>query len=245
MGAGRNRCRAALYIAADHPMGDLFHARLFGGNFLDQNAVAHDSDFVAYGQDLLQAVRDKDYGDASCRHTADRVKKRLRFSLRQNGRGLVQDQDPELLFGQFSRDLGKLLVTDRHAVDHHVLIDRHAHLLDSGLGSFVHFLAIERIQSVSKYLRNDITLLGLTVEQNVLCRVKTRNQGKFLVYHTDTGRDRLKGRAERNLLSVDQDISAVAACRSDVRGTEEDLHQRRLSCTVLTAQTKNIAFIEL
>ena len=90
----------------------------------------------------MQAVCDEDDCDPSGGHSADRVEERLCLFLGQNRGGFIEDQDPELLLGEFSRDLSKLLVTDRHAVDHHVLIDRDTHLFDRCLRSVVHFPAV-------------------------------------------------------------------------------------------------------
>ena len=99
----------------------------------------------------MQAVCDEDDCDPSLGHSADRSKKRFRLFLGKNRGGLIEDQDPELLFGEFSCDLRKLFVTYRHAVDHHVLIDRDTHLLDRCLRSVVHLLAVKSIESVPEH----------------------------------------------------------------------------------------------
>ena len=126
-----------------------------------------------------------------------------------------------------------------------MLIDRNAHLLNSGFCPVIHFSPVERVKPVSEYLGNQIAFLWLAVEKDVLCRVKSRDQRKLLVHHSDSGSDRLKRRCKRHLLPVDQDISAVAACRSDIRCAKEDLHERRFSRSILSDKAEDFALLQL
>ena len=85
---------------------------------------------------------DKDDGNAACGHRTDGVQQRRRFLLGQNRGRLVENEKLEVVLAELSRNFRKLLVTDRHVADDHMLVDMNAHLLDGFCRAFVHLLVI-------------------------------------------------------------------------------------------------------
>ena len=207
-------------------------------------AVAHDDDLVANIKDLLQAVRDEDDRDAARRHAADGIEQRRSLLFRQNGGRLVENKQLEMLLAQLARDLGELLMADRHIADDHVGVDVDAHFFNGCRCTAVHLLIIERVQTAAEHLGDDVFLLGLTVEQNILRRRKAGDQRKLLMHHADTGCQCVKGGVEGDLFTVDENISAVPAGLTDDVHAEEDLHQRALARTVFADKAEHLALAE-
>ena len=99
----------------------------------------------------METVGDEDHRDALGGHAADGVQQRLGLLLRQNGGGLVQDQQLQVFLAELAGDLGELLVTHGHAADDHFLIDLHAHFFDGALGALIHFLIVESVHSFAEH----------------------------------------------------------------------------------------------
>ena len=142
---------ALLDLTAHHGAGDVTDIRLLGGDILDHVAVAHDDHLVADGEDLLQAVGDEDDGDAAGRHAADGVQQSLRLLLGEDGGGLVEDQQTQILLTQLAGDLGKLLMADGHIADDHFGVDGNAHLVDGLVSAAIHFLIVESVHALAEH----------------------------------------------------------------------------------------------
>ena len=142
---------AGSHLAPHHVVGDVADVRLAGGHVLDHITVPHDDHLIAHRQDLLQTVGDEDHGDAPGGHAADGVQQRLCLLLGEHGGGLVQDQQLQVLLAQLAGDLRELLVTHGHAADDHLLVDSHAHLLNSFCGAVIHFLIVESVQARAEH----------------------------------------------------------------------------------------------
>ena len=187
---------------------------------------------------------DEDNSDATGRHAPDGVQQSSGLLLRQNGGGLVQDQQLELVLAQLTGDLGELLMTNGHIADDHVLVDLHAHFVNGLCGLGLHFFIIERIQPGAEHLGNDVLLLGLTIEQNVFRGSKARDQRELLMHHADTGLQCVKGRIKGDFFTIDEDVAAVAAGFPDDVHTEQDLHQRGFTRAVFACQAQDLTSLQ-
>ena len=108
----------------------------------------------------MQSVRNENNGNALFRHGTDGVEQSFRLFLRQYGGRFIENEQLELILAELTRDLGKLLVADRHIADAHTLVDMKAHLVDGRLGTSGDLVVIKRIQSFTE----GVTLeLGETV----------------------------------------------------------------------------------
>ena len=149
-----------------------------------------------------------------------------------------------MIFAQLARNFGKLLVPDRHIADDHVRVDRNAHLADRLGGAGVHFFIIQRVQPVAEHLGEYILFLRLTIEQNIFGGRKAGNQGKLLMHHADAGMQRIKRRAEADLLAVKQDVAVIPTGIADDFHAEKDFHQRRFACAVFTDETEHFTCVQ-
>ena len=138
--------------------------------------------------------RDENNGDAPRGHTADRVEQGLCLTLCKNGSGLVEDQKTQLIFGQFSCNFRKLLVSDRHTADDHVTVDVDTHLFNGFDCRLIHCLPVQCVQTFSENLRQKVLLFRFAVKYDIFLCLETGNQGKLLVYHADTRCDGIEGR---------------------------------------------------
>ncbi len=64
------------------------------------------------------------------------------------------------------------------------------------------------------------------------------------MHHADTGLQRVKGRAELHLLSIDQDVPLVAAGLADHVHTKQYFHQGTLSGAVLAHEAQHFALLQ-
>ena len=230
-----------IHLAAHHGLGDAVYIGFGCGDILNHVTVPHDNHLVAHGQDLVEAVGNKDDGNAPLGHTADGIQQRIRFLLRQHGGGLIQDQQLQLILAQLSCNFGKLLMTDRHIADAHVGIDVDTHLLDGGIRTLIHFFIVQGVQPGAEHFGQNILLLGLTVEQNIFRGSKAGNQREFLMHHTDTGFQCIEGGGEIDLFSIEQHIAAITTGFPNHIHTEKDLHQSRLTGAIFTDQAQDLA----
>ena len=69
------------------------------------------------------------------RHAADGIEQRRSLLFRQNGGRLVENKQLEMLLAQLTRDLGELLMADRHIADDHVGVDVDAHFFNGLLAA--------------------------------------------------------------------------------------------------------------
>ena len=226
-----------LHVAAHHPACDIVHTGLFGGDVPDHMAVPHDHHLVTHRENLVKAVGDEDYGDLLGGHGPDGIQQSLGLLLRENGGGLVQNQQLELILAQLTGNLCKLLVAHGHTADDHFRVDLHAHLLDGRGGPPVHLLVVQGVEPLAEDLGDHILFLGLPIEEDILCGGEAGNQGELLVDHADAGLQRVEGGVEHRLLPVDDDVALIAAGLPDNVHTEEDFHQCGLTRAVLTAET--------
>ena len=213
--------------------------------FLHQDTIAHDGNGIADGQDLLQAVSDKDDRDSPGGHAADGIQQGFRLPLCQDCCRLIQNEEPQLILGELSGDLRKLFVTYGHTADDHMAVDRHAHFFNRFLSRLIHGLPVQGVQTVSKDLREEVPLFRFAVQDNVLFRLKARDQGKLLMYHADARLDGIKRGRKRDFLAVQKDLSPVTASLRNVCSTKEDLHQRGLAGAVFTDQSQDLTGFQL
>ena len=120
---------AVVEVAADHPADDpvLVDTAVAELERLDGAAVADDRDGVGDLLDLVELVADHDAGDAAVAQAPEQSQQVLAVALVERGRGLVEDQQLDVL-GQRLGDLDQLLLADADVADERVgvLVEAHA-----------------------------------------------------------------------------------------------------------------------
>ena len=64
------------------------------------------------------------------------------------------------------------------------------------------------------------------------------------MHHADAGSQGVKGRAEADLLAVEEDIALIAAGFADHVHAEENFHEGALAGAVFAAETQDLAFLQ-
>ena len=88
-------------LAAHHHGDDVIFTHACGFTRADVLPVADHADGVRNGFDLVQLVRNVDTGDAVVLQIADDVEQNRGFLFGERGRGLIKDQQPDLLIKRF------------------------------------------------------------------------------------------------------------------------------------------------
>ncbi len=130
---GHGRLVDALeHLAADHQLGQVALGLARGGYARGgDHAAAHDRDAVGDGQDLVELVADEDDRRARGGHAAQRLEELVDLLGREDGRGLVHDEDVGAAV-EHLEDLHALLLADRELPDLGRRVDRQAGLLGQG-----------------------------------------------------------------------------------------------------------------
>ena len=132
-------------------------------------------------------------------------------------------------------------MTDRHLRYLHLLTELYTEPVDGFYGGACHFLTVKGIHPFSEHLGEHVVLFAFPVKDDVLGCGKVGKQGKLLMNHSDTRGKGIEGSLEPDFLSVEENLSAVAARFRDLVHTEQDLHERALSGTVFTHKAKYLA----
>ena len=208
-------------LAAHHHLGQLAAgdgARVRGA---DARAAADHRDAVRDRAHLVQLVGDEQERVALGLHAPQGGEQLVHLLRDQDGRGLVQDHRAGAPV-EHLEDLHALPVRHAEALQQHLRLGAQAHdpgqLGDPGAGPGAD--AVRR----------------LGAEQHVLRDREVVREHEVLVHHADPGADRVGGRAERHLRTVDPDHPLVRLLHA-----VEDLHQGRLAGPVLPAQRMHLA----
>ena len=210
---------------AHHHIGELLGIGLAGGHIADVQALAQHRHPVGNLHDLVELVGDDDDGLAVGLHIAHHVKEPLGLLGRQDGGGLVQNQN----IGPAVEDLDDfdgLLLRDRHVVN--FLIGVHdkavlvADFLDSGSGGL-------QIQPS----------LFMETQEDVFRGSQDVHQLEVLVNHTDAQIKGVLGRTNGHRIAVHDDFARIGEI--DAR---EHVHQRGLAAAVLAQQGENLAPVD-
>ena len=193
----------------------------------------------------METVRDEDYRYALLRELAQGCEEDLGLGFGEHGRGLVEDEDPGLAARDLPRDLGELLVPDRHLGDEHVGVEPDAELVDGRLGALLHGSPVEDAHPVAEDVVEGARPHGLAIEHDVLGGREAGNQAEFLVHHADARVESVEGAAEVDLLAVDADAALVAPRLGDDRHPEEDPHQGGFTGAVFPHEAQDLSRLEL
>ena len=178
---------------------------------------------------LVQLVADEDDRRAALLQALDDSEQLARLLRRQHGGRLVEDQDVGAAVERL-QDLDALLPADADALDLRGRVDREA-VLRRDLAH-----ALDRLAVVEQHAR----LGRLDLEHDVLGDRHHRDQHEVLVHHPDPAVDRVLGRAEHDLLAVEQDLALVGPVEA-----VEDVHQRRLARAVLAEEREHLALAQV
>jgi len=233
------------HFPPDHPGGHVAHADPGDRRLLDHPPVAQHDQAVGHPQHFVQAVGDEDDGNALFGQVAQCLQEHLGLGLGEHRGGLVQHQDARLLPVDLARDLGELLVADRHLGHQHVGIQRDAQLGDGALRALLHVGPVEGAHAVAEHLVHEARPHGFPVQQDVLGGREAGYEAELLVHHADAGVERVEGALELHLFAVDADPAGVPAGLGDDRHAEEDAHQRGLAGAVLANQAEDFPRLEV
>ena len=211
---------------ADHLGHDIVPRHGIDGVTAANPAVPHDHDAIGDGEDLGEAVRDEDDGDATRLERAHAIEQALQLVLGQRRRRLVENQEARLL-GKRPSDDDELLrskVERRHGgfgIDLEAEIGQRAAGAERTFGDVDHApalrLVVQRDVLGNRHLGNDIDLLRDEGDTGCLCSGDARRT------------ERRAGEGNRPVISS-----------SGVRAGE-DLDERRLAGAVLAEESDDLA----
>ena len=215
--------RAAHHRADDAVLVDMARLDRVG---LDRAAVSDHGDRIGDGGDLVELVGDHDRRDPAALETLHQQEQVLRVVLVQRGRGLIQDQQLDVLRQRF-RDLDQLLLAHAQVLHRHVRVDVEAH-------------ASEQVAAAAPSLApvDETTGDDLVAEEDVLGDGELGDEGELLVDDDDAGALRGLDVLERHLLALEHDLPAVGAVGVHAG---QHLHERRLPGAVLPADRVDVA----
>jgi hypothetical protein len=211
----------------DHHPSKLALRRLL---FRDRGDVApptEHGDPVGDRHDLVELVADEDDAAAVLHHAPQTLEEAEGLLRRQDGGGLVEDEDPGAAV-EVLEDLHPLLLADGQVPYGAVCLHRHP----VGLGEAAD-LALERGGP------EDRSRL-VPAERDVLGDREAVDETEMLVHHPDATVDRGTGGANRRLVAEDLDRARVGPHEPC-----EDVHERRLPGAVLAEERVDLARPEL
>ena len=186
-------------------------------------AGAHDGDPVGDRQHLAELVADEDDAPSGVRQRPQVLEQLGGLLGREDGRGLVEDEDASPV-EQHLHDLDALLLADRQLPDPGAGLDAQADVRretrDLGLGP----------------LEVEAKSWPVEAEEDVLGHGLRRDQREMLVDHADAGGDRIPWRAQLDRLAADPDRALVGPIQA-----REHVHERALACPVLAQQGMDLA----
>ena len=192
-------------------------------------AALQHHDPVADREDVLQAVRDDDLGDAVLLQLEHGLEQPLGRHHREVGGRLVEDDDARLE-RDGAGDGDRLLAAARQALD--ALVDR----VDVDLEALQH---LRRPRAYILLAVDEEALARPAAEEDVLADVHVPAEREVLVDHLDADVAALVRALEMDRLAGDEDLAGVALV-----GAGEDLHQRRLAGRVVADEAEDLAGIE-
>src|SRR6478609_4011780 len=221
-----------LEVTTDHAADDpvLVDAVLLDPEGLDGLAVADDGDRVGDLLDLVELVADHDAGHAPRAEPGHEAEQVLGVALVERRRGLVEDQQLDVL-GQRLGDLDQLLLADADVLDLRVGV-----LVQPDPGEQL-ARTLARVEPV-----DDAVLGVLVADEEVLGDREQRDECQLLVDDHDAGSLGVADVAELHLRAVEVDLAAVGAVRVD---PGEHLHQGRLPGAVLAADAVDLAALNI
>ena len=206
---------AQLHVAADHEAGELPARRARDLVGALGAPGSEDGDAVGDRSDLVELVRDEDHGAALGRHAPQHLEQRLGLLRREDGGGLVEDQQPGLTREGLD-DLDALLLTDRQ-------------LPDPGGGVDVEPVALAQLGDAC--FRRGPADAAVLAEHHVLGHGERFDQPEVLVHHADARLDGIPRRVELDRLAVQRQRALVGSVEAG-----EAVGQRRLPGAVLAEE---------
>ena len=216
-GAVRRALGREDHVATDHhprKLPPVRGGRGHGAHFL---SPSHHGDPVAQAHDLVQPVRDEKDRVPVVAQTPQLREELGHFLRRENGGGLVQDQDGDIAVQELE-DLHFLARRDGNVPGQGVRVEVEPELLDLSADGAPRFLHVGPVEPSRRLLAQD----------DVLPDRVLRDQEDLLVDHADSACDGFRGLAEMHLSAVQEDPPAVPRDEA-----VEHLHERALAGAVL------------
>jgi hypothetical protein len=223
-GRGRRLLDVEQDLAAHHQRRQRRRGGLAGIGRADHLAPADHRDPVGDRQHLAQLVGDEDDRLALVGEALDHLEELVDLAGRQDGRGLVEDQDRRVA-EQGLEQLDPLLLAHRQVGDAGVGVDGEA---EAGAQ-----LADASPSGVQVEQRAPPQLLA---EDHVLGHRERLHQLEVLVDHADAAGDGVGRAAEAHGLPLDQQLAGVGLVEP-----EDHVHQRRLAGAVLAQHAVDLA----
>ena len=215
--------------AADHHADELVGRDVGRADAVDAAAVAQHRDAVAEREHLGHAVRDVDDGDAVGLQPRDQREQQLGLAVGQRRGRLVHHQDARVLADGLG-DLDHLLLGDAERVDDDGRIDVEADRVEQAFCVGQDLAAVDGAGNAA---------LRLAAEKDVLRDVEIGDEREFLEDHGNAEFLRVRGRGDRDLLALVEELAGVGLV-----GAAQHLHQARLAGAVLAEQHVDFAGVE-
>lgn len=209
---------ALVELAANHEVGQVLAGGALGVQRLDGLAVTQDGHLVGDAHDLAHLVRDEDDRLALGGEGVDDVEQTLDLDVREDGRGLVQDEELGAAVEDL-QDLNALLHADGHLGDLLVEVNLQA-------------VAVRKLLDLLLVSRSvELGARALGSQDDVLQASHGLDQHEVLVHHANAQGHRIGGALDPHLFATIEDLA--------IRGlveAHENVHERGLARSVLAQQ---------
>ena len=228
-GLARGNIVFAVRFAADHLLIERVFVRVLRGHFRRKLAILEYVNAVGDFQNLLQSVRNEDYGISGFLHGAHTIEQHLHFLIGKNGGRFIQQDDRSIISGfgydiQAFGDFHHLAHGERQIADLRVGLDvRKSHIRKRLFRRRVHLAPIDQSRRFEA---------ALAAQIDILRHGQIADHRLFLKHHADAVAVCVQHRSRLERLA------AHFHCAHGRRNNAGyDLHQRGFARAVFTDQT--------